>query len=171
LEYTDAIYTIKEKTYEIKLLALSEYSLSVAIENSTSADSELILDTILKQIPKTIYEKLEIKKFYRTIVRVKTKFKISNFIKDEYINKLDTLKTKFPNFRDTDKEIRMTGFQLRIAPIVKGIFAQRIVKGLEPMVTYLLDFHIVNSADHEKNILTIIADLEDTKIKQILKEI
>ncbi len=171
VRYKDAIITINEDSFEIPLLHLSEYNISVAVDKASSKDAKMICDTILSQIPKPIYNKLKIKEYYRTTVRVKTNFRISNLIKDDYIDKFNEIKKTFPKFEKTERDLQIPGLHLRITPVIKGDYASRVVKGLEPMVSYALDFHFASSTDYENNILTVTADLEDTKIKQILQQI
>jgi len=83
VNYEDAVYKIDEDSF-VLLLRLTEYNISVVIKNATSKDAKRIGKIILNKIPKRILNKLTIEEFYRTTVRVKTDFKISNLIKDKY---------------------------------------------------------------------------------------
>ena len=171
VEYEDAVYKIGEDTFALPLLRLTEYNIAIVLKSALSNDAKRIGEIILNIIPKTILSKLTIKEFYRTTVRIKTDFKISNLIKDKYNDEFNNIKNIFPKFQDTEGEIQIIGLHLRILPKIEGIYASRVAKGLEPIFNYMLDFHFATSSDYEKNILTVSADIEDTKIKKIIQNL
>jgi len=171
VNYEDAIYKIDEDSFVLSLLRLTEYNIVIVIKNASSKDAKRIGEIILNKIPKPILNKLTIEEFYRTTVRIKTDFKISNLIKNKCNNEFNNIKEAFPKFKDTEGEIQIIGLHLRILPKIEGDYASRVAKGLEPIFNYMLDFHFATSSDYEKNILTVSADLEDTKIGKILQNI
>jgi len=171
LEYKDAIITIDNESYELMAITLSELTLAIAAKNTTSKNAKKIIEYICGSIPESIKKKIQKKEYYRTIVKIKTSFRILDMVKDEFKGKMKDIMDIFPNFEGTEKDWQSTGIHFRIVPEMKGEYATKVAKGIAPVESCLLSFDYASNSDYEKKIITVVADLEDTKIRQALQRI
>lgn len=167
--YKDAVIIIDEKPFELSQLTFSQDHMGIVIKNASSIDSKKISKYIWKAIPKEMNKKIKKEENLHSIARVKTSFKLSSALKTEYVEKLEKISKLFPNFEDTEKEVHVPGIHFRIVPTIKGEYATKVAKGLLPVQSYEFNMDYRNSKDYENNVITIMAGVEDTKLKEILK--
>lgn len=169
--FRNAIVTLDDEGFEIHTLKISQHTLIIAGVGISTHNIEKFANFLLDKIPENVRKKLKIKKFYRTVALIKCDYTISDMIEEKFMNRVKSNLKYFPDFENTNKNLEITGIQFRITPEMIGDYAVNVAKGLEPAISYLLNFNYSSSKDQTDNIITVVADINDTDLKKLLSEL